>query len=209
MLLTQYEKYKRGFKFDHVWPILKGIEKFANDNMMTPASSPSPGMNSIDLNMDSEDANFSLSSRPMGLKKTKLKQLLEQNDKLIKAITKGTSERNEIQRQKIEVDRMKEENKILFADLNSISDPSSRAYIENERKRILEKRAQTNQHEEDGEGSQYHGSQYRASHYQESPSHGKQVQGEPDQGEDQRSPNNQEDFTQYYNYLSGTENIFP
>lgn len=76
-------------------------------------------MNSIDLNMDSEDANFSLSSRPMGLKKTKLKQLLEQNDKLIKAITKGTSERNEIQRQKIEVDRMKEENKILFADLNS------------------------------------------------------------------------------------------
>ncbi|KAG7655399.1 No apical meristem-associated C-terminal domain [Arabidopsis suecica] len=237
MLLTQYEKYKRGFKFDHVWPILKGIEKFANDNMKTPAafqgegrdvtssssfsinteSSPSPGMNSIDLNMDSEDVNFSLSSRPMGLKKAKrkqqseeqFKQLLEQNDKLIKAITKGTSERNKIQRQKIEVARMKEENKILFADLNSISDPSSRAYIENERKRILEKRAQTNQHEEDGEGSQYHGSQYRASHYQESPFHGKQVQGEPDQGEDQRSPNNQEDFTQYYNYLSGTGNNFP
>jgi len=167
--------------------------------------------------MDSEDANFSLFSRPMGLKKAKrkqqseeqFKQLLEQNDKLIKAITKGTSERNEIQRQKIEVARMKEENKILFADLNSISDPSSRAYIENERKRILEKRAQTNQHEEDGEGSQYHGSQYRASHYQESPFHGKQVQGEPDQGEDQRSPNNQEDFTQYYNYLSGTGNNFP
>ncbi|KAL9293287.1 putative No apical meristem-associated domain-containing protein [Arabidopsis thaliana] len=89
MLLTQYEKYKRGFKFDHVWPILKGIEKFANDNMKTTAafqgegrdvtsslsfsinteSSPSPGMNSIDLNMDSEYANFSLSLRPMGLKK--------------------------------------------------------------------------------------------------------------------------------------------
>ncbi|VYS53255.1 unnamed protein product [Arabidopsis thaliana] len=39
MLLTQYEKYKRGFKFDHVWPILKGIEKFANDNMKTPLHS--------------------------------------------------------------------------------------------------------------------------------------------------------------------------
>jgi len=119
----------------------------ANDNMKTPAafqgegrnvtssssfsinteSSSFPGMNSIDLNMDSEDANFSLSSRPMGLKKSKakttiwrtVKQLLEQNDKLIKAITKGTSERNKIQSQKIEVARTKEENKILFADLNS------------------------------------------------------------------------------------------
>jgi len=28
MLLTQYGNYKTGFKFDHVWPILKGIEKF-------------------------------------------------------------------------------------------------------------------------------------------------------------------------------------
>ncbi|VYS59063.1 unnamed protein product [Arabidopsis thaliana] len=59
----------------------------ANDNMKTPAAFQGEGrdvtssssfsintelssfscMNSIDLNMDSEDANFSLSSRPMGL----------------------------------------------------------------------------------------------------------------------------------------------
>ncbi|XP_010512216.1 PREDICTED: uncharacterized protein LOC104788193 [Camelina sativa] len=224
MLLTQYETYKRGFKFDHVWPILKGIEKFSNKNTKTHTSfqeegrdvlssssfsintesSPSPGMNSIDLNMDNEETNFH-SSRPMGLKKAKrkqhseeqFKQILEQNDKLIKAITKSSFERNEIQRQA----RMKEENKILFSDLNSISDPASRAYIENERRRILGKRAQTNQREEDGEGSQYHGSQYRASHYQEGQSHGKQVQGDGDQGEDQRSPNDQDDYTPYYNYL--------
>jgi len=68
----------------------------------------------------------------------------------------------------------------------------------------LEQRAQTNQHEEDGEESQY-----RASHYQKSQSDGKQIQEEPDQGENQRSPNNREDFTQYYNYLSGTGNNFP
>ncbi|CDY31790.1 BnaC01g27460D [Brassica napus] len=96
-------------------------------------------------------------------------------------------------RQKVEVAKMKEENKILFADISSITDPASRAYIENERKIILKKRAQTNQSEEHGEGSQYQyqGSQYRASQAQ---------------GEDQISPNDPENFTPYYNYLSGANN---
>lgn len=96
-------------------------------------------------------------------------------------------------RQKVEVAKMKEENKILFADISSIIDPASCAYIENERKIILKKRAQTNQSEEHGEGSQYQyqGSQYRASQAQ---------------GEDQISPNDPENFTPYYNYLSGANN---
>ena len=116
MLLTQYDAYKAGFKFDHVWPILKGIQKFSNNhtnrgdafqeeghNVMSPPSfqdesSPSPGMNSFDLNTSSEDATFNSSQRPMGVKIAKRNQqtdeqfrhLMEQNDKLIKAITKGT-----------------------------------------------------------------------------------------------------------------------
>ncbi|CAN6924234.1 unnamed protein product [Brassica oleracea] len=112
--------------------------------------------------------------RPTGSNKAKrklqseeqFKQMMEQNDKLIKAITK---------------------------DISSITDPASRAYIENERKIILKKRAQTNQSEEHGEGSQYQyqGSQYRASQAQ---------------GEDQISPNDPENFTPYYNYLSGANN---
>lgn len=105
-------------------------------------------MNSFDLNMNSEEATSNLSSRPMGSKKAnrklqseeQIKQMMEQNDKLIKAIIKGTFERNETQRQKVEVAKKKEENKILFADLSSITDQTSRAYIENERKRILKKR---------------------------------------------------------------------
>ena len=222
-------KYSRGFKFDHVWPILKGIEKFANNNTnasrtfqeegrnatSSPSfsidleSSPSPGMNSFDLNMNSEETTSSLSPRPMGMKKAKkklqseeqFKQMMEQNDKLIKAITKGTSERNEIQRQKVKVAKMKEENKILFTDLSSITDPACRMYIENERKRILKKRTQTNQPEEHGEGSQYqnHGSQYQAS----------QVQGEQVTGEDQISPNDLEVSTPYSNYFNGMNNNFP
>ncbi|KAL0735342.1 hypothetical protein Bca4012_011552 [Brassica carinata] len=195
MLLAQDVKYKRGFKFDHVWPILKGMEKFTNNNgnapsafheegrnissspsfSVDPDSSPSPGMNSFDLNINSDEGTSNLSSRPMCLKKAKrklqteeqFKQLMEQNDKLLKAITKGNSERNEIQRQKVEVAKMKEENKILFADLNSINDHASRAYIESQKKEIIRKRAQTSQSNEQGEGVQYqyHGSQYRTSQY--------------------------------------------
>ena len=58
----------------------------------------------------------------MGLKKAKrklkseeqFKQLMEQNDKILKAITKSNSEQNKIQRQKIEVAKIKEKNKILI-----------------------------------------------------------------------------------------------
>ncbi|KAL1194370.1 hypothetical protein V5N11_017838 [Cardamine amara subsp. amara] len=243
MLLAQDPKYPRGFRFDHVWPILKGIEKFANKNTNTSTSfqeegrdvmsslsfsSPSPGMSSIDLNMNTEEATFNVSSRPMGSKKAKrkqqtdeqFKQMMEQNEKLIKSITKSSSERNEIQRQKIEVAKIKQEHKIMFADLSSITDPASRAYIEMERKRILREKAQTNQYEEHGEGcqSQYHGSQYRASQYQgdqsqEDQFQGEQVgeenQGEEEQGEDQRAPNDPEYYTPYYDYISGTGTNFP
>lgn len=72
-----------------IWPrlILKGIKKFPNNfsnradalqeevrNVMSSPSpqvesSPSPGMNSFDLNMNSEDATFNLSQTPMGVKK--------------------------------------------------------------------------------------------------------------------------------------------
>ena len=207
---------------------LKGIEKFANNNTnasrtfqeegrnvtSSPSfsidleSSPFPGMNSFDLNMNSEETTSSLSPRPMGMKKAKkklqseeqFKQMMEQNDKLIKAITKGTSERNEIQRQKVEVAKMKEENKILFADLSSITDPAYRMYIENERI-FLKKITQTNQPEEHREGSQYqnNGSQYQAS----------QVQGEQVTGENQISPNDLEVSTLYSNYFNGMNNNFP
>ena len=79
-------------------------------------------MNSFDLNINSKEGTCNLSSRPMGLKKAKrklkseeqFKQLMEQNDKILKAITKSNSEQNKIQRQKIEVAKIKEKNKILI-----------------------------------------------------------------------------------------------
>ena len=58
---------------------------------------------------------------------------------ILKAITKCNSERNEIQRHKVEVAKMKEDNKMLFTDLNSITDHVSRAYIESKKKNKLKK----------------------------------------------------------------------
>ena len=90
MLLAQDVKYKRDFKFDHVWPILKCMKKFTNYNgnapgafheegrnitsslsfSVDPESLPSPGINSFDININFEEGTSNFSSRPMGLKKT-------------------------------------------------------------------------------------------------------------------------------------------
>ncbi|KAK2657394.1 hypothetical protein Ddye_010446 [Dipteronia dyeriana] len=34
-LLSQDNKYKHGFKFDHMWPILKDMEKFTDNETVT------------------------------------------------------------------------------------------------------------------------------------------------------------------------------
>ncbi|KAL1225853.1 hypothetical protein V5N11_019540 [Cardamine amara subsp. amara] len=153
--------------------------------------------------------------------------MMEQNERLIKAIAKRTSERNEIQRKKVEVQRMKEENKILFADLNSITDPACREYIQNQQALIMSREVQTTQHEEPGEGSnsQYRASrlqndytqgtgesshsQYRASRYQNDQTQGDNDEGQQTQGEDEISPSDHQDMSKYYNLLSGTESYFP
>ncbi|CAN7012584.1 unnamed protein product [Brassica oleracea var. botrytis] len=97
ILQTQDEKYKKGFQFDHVWPILKGIEKFANnfsnranalqEEVQNVISSPSlqeessssPCMNSFDLNMNKEDVTSNLSKRSMGVKKQRENNNLRNN----------------------------------------------------------------------------------------------------------------------------------
>lgn len=88
----------------------------------------------------------------MSVKKTKrkrqtgeqFKQIIEQNDKIIKTIAKSTSKKNEIQRQKVDVQRMKQEYKILFANLSSITDLAARVYIENEKAIILRRKVSAN-----------------------------------------------------------------
>ncbi|KAK2663929.1 hypothetical protein Ddye_002503 [Dipteronia dyeriana] len=92
MLLSQDAKYKHGFKFNHVWSILKDIQKFTDNETTTSPfqretshfvasqeDSPnpkslttvSPGLSQFSLNMSSYDGGGSSYQRPIGVKKTK------------------------------------------------------------------------------------------------------------------------------------------
>ncbi|XP_020249883.1 uncharacterized protein LOC109827300 [Asparagus officinalis] len=96
VLFAQDKNYKKGFKFDHVWPILKDIEKFADVNAgiqvgrmqhgnfassqseYSPTSdSPtqaSPGLASFDFNMNDNDFGGTSTERPIGVRKAKFKK---------------------------------------------------------------------------------------------------------------------------------------
>ncbi|WZZ66147.1 hypothetical protein YC2023_077517 [Brassica napus] len=57
MLLAQDVKYKRDFKFDHIWPILKCMEKFTNNNGNAPGAFHEEGRNitsSLSFSVDPE-----------------------------------------------------------------------------------------------------------------------------------------------------------
>ena len=96
-LLPQDQNFKKGFKFDHVWPLLKDSEKCADNNsMISPgrrkrhdfseasqsnsvASNAPGGSFCIDLNAEFESkelSNYNNDSygRPGGRKKEKMKK---------------------------------------------------------------------------------------------------------------------------------------
>ncbi|KAL5549772.1 hypothetical protein UlMin_005003 [Ulmus minor] len=185
ILLAEDKSYKKGFRFNHVWPILKDIEKFTDNGnvaevlrrqtgkfvsseLETPTSespqSMSPGLSSFSLNINDEDIGGSSAKRPIGVKKAKLKRkndeevstiietIKEENRRFAEIFKQGSSDRAqnyEIQKKKLALAEYREDNKILFKDLNSITDPSLREFFQNEQLRVMQKRAQ--QH---GQGSQ-------------------------------------------------------
>lgn len=88
--------------------------------------------------------------------------------------------------------------------MNSISDSEFRQFIQNEKRQIYKRRAQTSKYGEQREGSQYQGSQYRASQNEGSrfnEAHGEWATDEG-QGSETNLPGN---FSQYFDYLDGTD----
>ena len=98
-------KYNKGFKFDHVWNIVKHFEKF-QDNVATQrnisrkhgvnylssdSENPTPesqsvasaGLSGFEINLN-KDIGGSSSERPCGVKKAKIKR--KNDDKLVRAI---------------------------------------------------------------------------------------------------------------------------
>ena len=101
--------------------------------------------------------------------------------------------------------KITEENKILFTDLTTISDPEFLEYIQNEKKRIIRKRKAESQEEE----SRYQESQYRASQYQQDLEHQSspfQRSEEQDISEVQDQDQRPQEYSQYFHYLGGTVN---
>ncbi|XP_074557037.1 uncharacterized protein LOC141813024 [Curcuma longa] len=226
-LLAQDPKYTKGFKFDHVWDILKDIEKFGTDNMNTASmqsrrqtanvgsseqqfseeefrTPSSPCVATFDLNITSSDSGGSSSKRPPGVKKAKMKKknddqiakVININAQLVEAMNASTAATTKM------TDAMiyKQETKILFKDLNSISDPMMRDYIRNEQIRIMQKRMEA-------QGSRPAAHQGEGS--QSSPIQREGSQLNQYQGEDQESQNPANFYSQYHNYLSGTGSDFP
>ncbi|XP_042460877.1 uncharacterized protein LOC122044578 [Zingiber officinale] len=166
MLFAEDPKYTKGFKFDYVWNILKDIEKFGTDTMNTASmksrqqnanagsseqqffeeafhTPSSPCVSAFDLNITDLDSGGSSNKRPPGVKKAKMKKkndeqiakVININAQLVEAMNASTAATTKM------ADTMlyKEETKILFKDLNSISNPMMREYICNEQIRIMQR----------------------------------------------------------------------
>ena len=72
----------------------------------------------------------------------------EGNKQLLEQLKKTSTQREhhlEIQSRNYALIKQKEENKILFCDVNSIQDPKVRAYIQSEQTRILLERSEEQQ----------------------------------------------------------------
>ncbi|KAG5614117.1 hypothetical protein H5410_013941, partial [Solanum commersonii] len=177
MLLMQEPTYKKGFKFDHVWNLMKDFEKFKDidigkkkvrgqgstlQSLESEAPSPtspivsSPNLSSFSLDLNENfSGHYTSSERPIGVKKSKLKRSKDEglssamklfeaeNNRLGKMLSESaTSKQQDGERldRYIKAKEFRDETKILMKNLETISDPNIRDYLQREQERILEKR---------------------------------------------------------------------
>ena len=142
ILLTQDKNYKKRFKFDHVWPILKDIQKFAENDSATSAferqsgyivssqedsptleslTSASSELSSFSLNITNDDVGGSLSQWPVRVKKAIKRTADEQNSKILDSMEEGSQQLLEVffffleitqSKRKLDMVEFWEENKI-------------------------------------------------------------------------------------------------
>jgi len=131
---------------------------------------------------------MALTQRLIGVRKAKsrlqydnkLDSLVKASKKMSKAIKQNSEaimKRNEVQTEKNAINTRLADDKIMFTNLSSISDPAFHEFIKNEQIRILRKRAEERPIDMYGQGSQYHASQYQGS------GEGVQNQGEGSQNQ--------------------------
>nr|XP_016476228.1 PREDICTED: uncharacterized protein LOC107797819 [Nicotiana tabacum] len=115
----------------------------------------SPNSSSFLLNLNEDVAGDSTASqRPSGVKKAKIKRKIDEdymktnqseNNWMVEAMNNATQAKKEVlnvRKEKVRVKEMKEENKILMMDVDSIVDPTHREFMRQEQQRIMYKRSQ-------------------------------------------------------------------
>ncbi|XP_062097451.1 uncharacterized protein LOC133803419 [Humulus lupulus] len=196
VLLAKDKNYKKGFKFDHVWPLLKDSEKCANNintaisniqrenDTFAPSQSKSPTsesstsasleLSSFSLKIFDENVGHCSTQQPNGTDKANSKRknnvqnsdtidIMEQENRQLADMLKENNSyrqkiyqiqmlRAQIESRKLSLAEYREENKILLADLNSITDPKIREFFLSEQTRIMQKRSQ-----QQGQGSRQQG----------------------------------------------------
>ncbi|KAG5625128.1 hypothetical protein H5410_010346 [Solanum commersonii] len=167
MLLMQEPTYKKGFKFDHVWNLMKDFEKFkdidigkkkvqgqgstlqSSESEVPSPTSPivsSPNLSSFSLNLNENfSGHYTSSERPIGVKKSKLKRSKDEglslamklfeteNNRLGKMLSEfATSKQQDGERldRYIKAKEFRDETKILMKNLETISDPNIRDYLQ-------------------------------------------------------------------------------
>ncbi|KAJ9552387.1 hypothetical protein OSB04_016432, partial [Centaurea solstitialis] len=213
--------YKKGFKFDHVWHLMKDFEPTSKSTAtppqyqrQSPYQSPSAGAGSSSgtdvglpsLNLNDNEEGIALTQRPIGVRKAKsklqsdknLESLVKASKKMNKVMNKNyevIKKRNEVQAKKNAIMQRLADDKIMFTDLSSINDLVFHDFIKNEQIRILRKRTEERRVDMYGQGSQYQGSQYRASQHQEI---GEELQGSGEGVQNQAEGSSNMIFNEYY-----------
>lgn len=169
----QEKGYASGFKFNHVWSVLKdyvqtqtvaGVSSLPEEEDIPESRNPS--LSSFDINLSSDGGSSSL--RPEDLIKSKLKRkqeedassslansLKEENAKLwemlLSTATKGDRDvelemkKIEAKNRKSKIEELKRDDSILLIDLDTISDPERREFFRSEQQQIMQKRRQPQQ----------------------------------------------------------------
>ncbi|XP_020259093.1 uncharacterized protein LOC109835533 [Asparagus officinalis] len=163
------KNYKKGFKFDHVWPILKDIEKFTDVNAGIQVGHVNAGIQVGRMqhgNFASSQSKYSPTSESPTLASPGLASFsfnmndndFGENQKIVAMMEKNNADRQlnyEIQMlrvqtaaKKVDVDELREENLILLKNLTQVTDPKLHEFLVQEQSRIMHKRTKQ------GEGSQ-------------------------------------------------------
>ncbi|XP_020871812.1 uncharacterized protein LOC110225883 [Arabidopsis lyrata subsp. lyrata] len=210
VMLMEDQRYKGGWKFDHVWNIIKNFEKFKDGDTSsrkisnplnfgyissesenpTPdsATQASPGLSSFSLNLDGDDDNIggSPSQHPMGVKKSKLKRKIDDQTSII-------------------INTLEEGNKQLLEQLKKTS-AQRQQHLEIQSKNYALKELKADNKMLLQDLNSIEDPEIRAYVQAEK---ARILQKRNEEKQNQQAPSGSTSFGQYFNYLSGSGNELP